>query len=108
MELARAEGLLDSWNSNEINKGRPNRTQHQKNSQQKASKKPTKKEEPLDALLGLAKQYLGQDKHDPTLDIMANMASAYMKNNQKTNQKSDGGLDLDTVMQMASLFSGKG
>jgi hypothetical protein len=50
----------------------------------------------------MAKQYLGQEENDPTLDILANMASAYMQ----TNDKSKDGPDLNSLLQMASLFTG--
>jgi len=80
----------------------------------KAKKKST---EPLDAIVDLAKQYLGQDASDPTLDLLASMASSYMKTelkkpmgsgkSQKKSPTAAGdGLDLGAMMQLASLFSG--
>lgn len=73
-----------------------------------SNKKPYKKEEPLDALVGMAKQLLGQEGSNPTLDIVANMASAYIKNMDNSGQKknSNSGPDLSAILQMASLFSG--
>ena len=66
------------------------------------NKVPPKKKKPMDALVGMAKQYLGQEENDPTLDILANMASAYMQ----VNDKSKDGPDLNSLLQMASLFTG--
>lgn len=68
---------------------------------------PPKKKKPMDALVGMAKQYLGQEENDPTLDILANMASAYMQvNDDKLNDNN--GPDLNSILQMASLFTGGG
>lgn len=83
-------------------------------SQEKKKPEPTKKaykkkqEEPLDALVGMAKKLLGQDESDPTLDIVANMASAYMKNMDNSGKKKSGNNspDLASMLQMASLFAG--
>lgn len=68
-----------------------------------------KKKEPLDALVGMAKKYLGQEENDPTLDIVANMASAYLRSTEKTSgNNANNGPDLGSLLQMASLFSGAG
>lgn len=73
-----------------------------------SNKKPYKKEEPLDALVGMAKKLLGQEGNNPTLDIVANMASAYIKNLDNSGKKknANSGPDLSAMLQMASLFSG--
>lgn len=70
--------------------------------------KKVKQEEPLGALVGMAKKMLGQDASDPTLDIVANMASAYIQSNMDNSRKakpSDSGPDLGSLLQLASLFS---
>jgi len=63
----------------------------------------------MDAILGLAKKYLGHDESDPTLDLMANMASAYMKSAQKKSGGGKGGegINLESMMRMASMLSSK-
>ena len=68
-----------------------------------------KEAEPMDAILGLAKKYLGHDESDPTLDLMANMASAYMKSAQKKSGGGKGGegINLESMMRMASMLSSK-
>ena len=81
----------------------------QENERLQSNKKLYKKkqEEPLDALVGIAKKFLGQDESDPTLDIVANMASTYMKNMDNSGKKNgNSGPDLASMLQMASLFTG--
>jgi len=111
MKLAEAEGLL---RPSESQSKRDNRTQLPNRKKTGGARKKTdggKEAEPLDALVGLAKKYLGQDENDPTLDLMANMASAYMKSTQKKSAAGSGGgtgSDLEAMMRMASLFSNMG
>ena len=81
----------------------------QENERLQSNKKLYKKkqEEPLDALVGIAKKFLGQDESDPTLDIVANMASTYMKNMDNSGKKNgNSGPDLASMLQMAALFTG--
>lgn len=76
-------------------------TQNKKEAKKKAKKK-QQQQQPMDALVGLAKQYLGQADSDPTLNIIANLASSYM--NKDSDQ--DAGLDFNSLIQMASLLGG--
>lgn len=94
---------------------RPSYPSFQDRRKVEAKKKPSKKndQEPLSAFVGMAKKLLGQDDNDPTLDLVANMASAYIKNNMDNSaetKKNDGnnGPDLSSLLQLASLFSGAG
>lgn len=115
---APSEQLLSSKLSpppSQINKQQPpSKPAVQEKKRTEAKKKPNQKnnQEPLGALVGMAKKLLGQDESDPTLDIVANMASAYMKNmdNSASPKKNGGnnGPDLNSLLQMASLFSGGG
>lgn len=76
-----------------------------------SNKKPYKKvnqEDPLDVLVGMGKKLLGQEDSNPTLNIVANMASAYIKNMDNSGKKKSGnnGPDLSSLLQLASLFGG--
>lgn len=64
-----------------------------------------KKQDPVDSIVGMAKQLLGHEDSDPTLDIVANMASAYM-NSASNSKGGTGGPDLASMMQLASMFTG--
>ena len=77
-------------------------------------KKPSRKnndQEPLSALVGMAKQFLGQDENDKTLDMVANMASLYLNNmdtsgnNAKKTAPKNSGPDIGAMLQFASLLS---
>lgn len=117
MKLAEAEGLLHPSNRQESkrNGDSANRTRLP-SSGNKAGRKVggksgrVKEAEPMDAILGLAKKYLGHDESDPTLDLMANMASAYMKSAQKKSGGGKGGegINLESMMRMASMLSSAG
>jgi len=67
-----------------------------------------KKKNQMDGLIGLAKQFMGQDENDPSLDIMANMASAYLKSSDGSGSNNAGGSgpDLNSILQLVSMFSG--
>lgn len=87
---------------------KPASSQEKRTETNKKSYKKVNQEDPLDVLVGMGKKLLGQEEGNPTLDIVANMASAYIKNMDNSGKKKSGntGPDMGSLLQLASLFSG--
>lgn len=78
---------------------------HDKKTKEQAKQAAKQKQDPMESIVGMAKQLLGHEDSDPTLNIIANMASAYM-NNPANSKKNGNGPDLASMMQLASMFAG--